>query len=108
MILKDAPIVILDEATAFCDPENENKLQKSLNALTQGKTLLVIAHRLSTIKDADQIIVLKDGNVHQKGTHTELLQNCELYNQMWKAHIGAKKWAAVSDMRKEDNLCLEL
>lgn len=107
MILKNAPIVILDEATAFCDPENENKLQKSLNALTKGKTLLVIAHRLSTIKDADQIIVLKDGNVHQKGTHTELLKKCELYSQMWKAHIGAKKWAAVSDMRKEDNQCLE-
>jgi len=63
MILKNAPIVILDEATAFCDPENESKLQKSINALTEGKTLLVIAHRLSSIKDADQIFVLKDGSI---------------------------------------------
>jgi len=105
MILKNAPIVILDEATAFCDPENESKLQKSLSALTKGKTLLVIAHRLSTIKDAEQIIVLKDGNILQKGKHTELLKNCELYAQMWKAHIGAKNWAVVSDDRKELKIC---
>ena len=61
MILKNAPIVILDEATAFTDPENENKIQKSIEELTKGKTLLVIAHRLSTITDADKIVVLKDG-----------------------------------------------
>lgn len=107
MILKNAPIVILDEATAFCDPENESKLQKSINALTEGKTLLVIAHRLSSIKDADQIFVLKDGSIYQKGTHTELLKSCELYSEMWKAHIGAKKWAAVSDAREELKICLE-
>jgi ATP-binding cassette subfamily B protein IrtA len=101
MILKNSPIVILDEATAFCDPENESKLQKSLNALTEGKTLLVIAHRLSTIKDADKIIVLKDGGIYQKGTHTELLKSCDLYSEMWKAHIGAKKWAAVSNEKEE-------
>lgn len=93
-ILKNAPIVILDEATAFTDPENEAKLQKSISELTKGKTLLVIAHRLSTIKNADKIIVLKNGNVVKTGTHNELLENCPLYLDMWEAHIGAKKWAA--------------
>jgi ATP-binding cassette subfamily B protein IrtA len=95
-ILKNAPIVILDEATAFTDPENEDKLQKSIAALTQGKTLLVIAHRLSTIKKADQIVVLEKGRIVSTGTHEELLQGCELYKNMWEAHIGAKKWAAGS------------
>lgn len=98
MILKNTPIVILDEATAFCDPENESKLQKSLNALTTGKTLLVIAHRLSTIKGADKIIVLKDGKVYQQGTHTDLVTNCEFYNQMWQAHIGVRKWSADKNL----------
>lgn len=67
-ILKDAPIVILDEATAFTDPENEDKIQRSLMALSQGKTLLVIAHRLSTIQNADQIVVLEKGRIVDKGT----------------------------------------
>ncbi len=107
MILKDAPIVILDEATAFCDPENESKLQQSINTLTKGKTLLVIAHRLSTIKEADQIAVLENGMVCQKGTHTELLKNSTLYNEMWKSHVGTKKWAAVSHTRKGVQICSE-
>ncbi len=93
-ILKDAPIVILDEATAFTDPENEDKIQKSIAALTKGKTLLVIAHRLSTIKNADQIIVLEKGKIKTKGTHEELLEKGGLYKDMWTAHIGAKLWAA--------------
>jgi ATP-binding cassette subfamily B protein IrtA len=93
-ILKNAPIVILDEATAFTDPENEAKIQKSLVALTQGKTLLVIAHRLSTIKNADRIVVLEKGRVIKVGAHAELLKECRLYQDMWEAHIGAKKWAA--------------
>jgi ATP-binding cassette subfamily B protein IrtA len=92
-ILKNAPIVILDEATAFTDPENEAKIQKSLVALTQGKTLLVIAHRLSTIKNADRIVVLEKGRVIKVGAHAELLKECRLYQDMWEAHIGAKKWA---------------
>ncbi|MGD9155915.1 MAG: ABC transporter ATP-binding protein [Bacillota bacterium] len=92
-ILKNAPIVILDEATAFTDPENEAKIQKSLVALTQGKTLLVIAHRLSTIKNADRIVVLEKGRVVKVGAHAELLKECRLYQDMWEAHIGAKKWA---------------
>lgn len=96
-ILKNAPIVIMDEATAFTDPENEDKIQKSIAALTKGKTLLVIAHRLSTIKNADQIIVMEKGCIINTGTHEELLKGCELYKGMWEAHIGAKKWAANNE-----------
>ena len=100
MILKNAPIVILDEATAFTDPENEDKIQRSIAKLTKGKTLLVIAHRLSTIKNADNIVVLKDGKIAAEGTQSELLKNCPLYRDMWQAHIGAKNWA-VSTAERE-------
>lgn len=95
-ILKNAPIVILDEATAFTDPENEAQLQASIARLTKDKTLLVIAHRLSTITNADKIIVLENGRIEADGTHEELLLNCALYRQMWEAHIGAKSWTAGS------------
>ncbi len=97
MILKNAPVVILDEATAFTDPENEEKIQKSIAALTKGKTLLVIAHRLSTIKNADNIVVLQNGNILAQGSQKQLLINCPLYNQMWNAHIGAKAWAVSAN-----------
>ncbi len=92
-ILKNAPIVILDEATAFTDPENEDKLQRSIMALSKGKTLLVIAHRLSTIQNADQIVVLQKGTIVDTGTQAELLNRCPLYRSMWQAHVGAKTWA---------------
>ena len=95
-MLKNAPVVILDEATAFTDPENEDKLQKSIEELTKGKTLLVIAHRLSTITNADQIVVLKNGRIEAKGTQEELLENCPLYERMWQAHVGARHWAVGS------------
>lgn len=100
MMLKNAPIVILDEATAFTDPENEDKIQQSIAALTKGKTLLVIAHRLSTIRTADNIVVLKNGQIVAQGRQEELLETCPLYNDMWQAHIGAKNWA-VSSAKKE-------
>lgn len=100
MMLKNAPIVILDEATAFTDPENEDKIQRSIIALTKGKTLLVIAHRLSTIKNADNIVVLKNGKIEAEGRQEELLENCPLYRDMWQTHIGAKNWA-VSSAEKE-------
>ena len=100
MILKNAPIVILDEATAFTDPENEFKLQKSIAELTKGKTLLIIAHRLSTIRNADNIVVLDSGRIVDSGRHEELLKTCSLYESMWQAHIGAKKWS-VSAAQKE-------
>ena len=96
MMLKNAPVVILDEATAFTDPENEDKIQRSIAELTRGKTLLVIAHRLSTIRQADNIVVLKDGRIEAQGKQEELLSNCPLYRQMWEAHIGAKKWGVSS------------
>ena len=100
MMLKNAPIVILDEATAFTDPENEDKIQRSIAALTKGKTLLVIAHRLSTIRNADNIVVLKNGAVLAQGNQERLLERCPLYRDMWQAHIGAKHWA-VSSAEKE-------
>ena len=89
-MLKDAPIVILDEATAYTDPENEAILQNSIAKLVAGKTLIVIAHRLSTVKDSDQIFVVNDGNVAAHGTHEELLVSCPLYKEMWNAHISVK------------------
>ena len=92
-VLKNAPIVILDEATAFTDPQNEDKIQKSIMALSKGKTLLVIAHRLSTIQNADQIVVLKKGQIVDCGKQGELLDRCPLYADMWQAHIGAKNWS---------------
>ncbi|MBD9291264.1 MAG: ABC transporter ATP-binding protein [Coprococcus eutactus] len=92
-MLKDAPIVILDEATAYTDPENEAILQSSIAKLVAGKTLIVIAHRLSTIKDADQIFVVNAGNVEAHGTHEELLSKCTLYRDMWQAHISVKDTA---------------
>ena len=98
-ILKNAPIVILDEATAFTDPQNEDKIQKSIMALSKGKTLLVIAHRLSTIQNADQIVVLKKGRIVDCGKQEELLARCSLYKDMWEAHIGTMNWS-VSE-RKE-------
>ncbi|CUU48766.1 ABC transporter ATP-binding protein [Clostridium beijerinckii] len=103
-ILKNAPIVILDEATAFTDPENEDKLQRSISELTRGKTLLVIAHRLSTVKDADNIVVLENGKVVMNGTHKNLLKDCALYCDMWNAHINSKKWAAGKESTRNQNL----
>ena len=89
-MLKDAPIVILDEATSYTDPENEAVIQSALARLVQGKTLLVIAHRLSTIADADQIIVVNHGRIEAVGTQAELLASCPLYQTMWEAHISVK------------------
>ncbi|MGN4126846.1 ABC transporter ATP-binding protein [Lysinibacillus sphaericus] len=96
-ILKDAPIIILDEATAFTDPENEAEIQKAFNELAKDKTLIVIAHRLSTIKQANQIVVLKNGSIHQVGTHDELLKGNELYLKLWKAHISSKEHGLLSE-----------
>ena len=99
-ILKDAPIVILDEATAFTDPENEDKIQSSIMALSKGKTLLVIAHRLSTIQNADQIVVLEKGHIVDRGTQAELLRRCPLYQKLWQAHLGTQGWAVTSGAKE--------
>ena len=89
-MMKDAPIVILDEATAYTDPENEAIIQQSVAKLVAGKTLIVIAHRLSTVKDADKLYVIKDGVIDSSGTHDELLAMNGLYKNMWTAHIESK------------------
>ncbi len=89
-MLKDAPIVILDEATSYTDPENEAVIQSALARLVRGKTLIVIAHRLSTIADADRIIFVNKGQIEAIGTQKELLESCPLYKTMWEAHISVK------------------
>lgn len=100
-VLKDAPIVILDEATAFTDPENEDKLQQSIDRLTKGKTLIVIAHRLSTVMYADQILVLEDGRITAGGTHEQLLSSSQTYMDMWSAHISAMDWRMNQEVNQE-------
>lgn len=95
-MLKDAPIVILDEATSYTDPENEAVIQSALAQLVHGRTLLVIAHRLSTITDADQIVVVNQGNIEASGRQDELLETCSLYKAMWEAHISVKDEGEVA------------
>ena len=89
-MLKDAPVVILDEATAYTDPENEALVQKSVAKLVKGRTLIVIAHRLSTIATADHIVLINDGRVEAEGTQEELLAKSALYREMWEAHNSTK------------------
>ena len=89
-LLKDSPIVVLDEATAYSDPENEAIIQQSIDNLVKNKTVIMIAHRLSTVVNADTIIVLDKGRIAAQGTHTELLQSSPLYQHMWQSHINSK------------------
>ena len=91
-ILKDAPIVVLDEATAFADPENEVMIQKAFAALTKDRTVIMIAHRLSTVVNADKIIVLDSGRVKEQGTHAELVRANGLYARMWADYNQAVQW----------------
>ena len=98
-ILKDAPIVVLDEATAFADPENEVLIQKAFAKLTKGKTVIMIAHRLSTVVGADKIIVLDGGRLVEEGTHEELKNNGGLYAHMWSEYNQAAKWKIQSEVR---------
>lgn len=91
-ILKNAPIVVLDEATAFADPENEHLIHRALMELTKGKTVLMIAHRLTSIIDADNILVISNGKIAEQGTHKELLTKKGLYNNMWNEYQQSVRW----------------
>ena len=89
-LLKDSPIVVLDEATAYSDPENEAVIQQSIDNLVKNKTVIMIAHRLSTVVNADKILILDKGKIAAEGTHTELLQSSPLYQNMWQSHISSR------------------
>ena len=91
-ILKDAPIVVLDEATAFADPENEHLIREALAQLTHGKTVLMIAHRLTTVQDADSIVVVANGRIAEQGTHEELMARKSMYNRMWNEYQQSVEW----------------
>ncbi|MDU1320777.1 MAG: ABC transporter ATP-binding protein [Clostridium botulinum] len=101
-MLKNSPIIILDEATSYTDPENEALIQKSINNLTKDKTLIVVAHRLSTIVNAEKIIVLDQGRIKSEGTHKELLESSPLYKKLWHIQTGARKWGM-----KGEEVCSE-
>ncbi len=91
-ILKDAPIVVLDEATAYANPENEEKMEAAITELVKGKTLIVIAHKLPAIMNADQICVIAHGSLVAAGKHDQLLQSCEEYKKLWKAAQDSAEW----------------
>jgi ATP-binding cassette subfamily B protein len=92
VVLKNPPVVILDEATAYTDAENESRIQAAFSEIIRDKTVIVIAHRLSTITDADRILVVKDGRIAESGRHEALLTRNGVYQFMWQAHIAAGNW----------------
>lgn len=100
-LLKDAPIILLDEATASVDPENERLIQQALNALVKDKTVIIIAHRLSTVHAADLILVLRNGLIIQEGTHDELLEAGGLYKDFWEQRQKSKSWKLGSSTASE-------
>ena len=103
-ILKNAPVVVLDEATAFTDPQNEEKMEAAISEVVRGKTLLVIAHRLASIKNADQICVMDKGRLAAAGTHEQLLKSCAQYQKLWKASMDSAEWkvAGGKEERNDD------
>jgi ATP-binding cassette subfamily B protein len=101
-ILKGAPVVVLDEATAYADPENEGKILSAFARLIKGKTVLVIAHRLSTVTNADQILVIDNGRITEKGRHADLLARNGLYSRMWHTYSRSRKWVLTSHKETGD------
>ena len=91
-ILKDSPVLVLDEATAFADPDNEAKVQAAFSKLGEGKTVIMIAHRLSTVTNADKIYVIKDGKAAESGKHKELVKKNGIYSRMWKEYQSTAEW----------------
>ena len=91
-LLKNAPIIVLDEATAFIDPENEEKMNRAISKVIKGKTVIVIAHRLRTVTNADQIVVLNEGKISDIGSHKELLENSEIYRRLWSISEESAEW----------------
>jgi len=96
-LLKDAPIILLDEATASLDPENEIYIQKAIQELVKNKTVVVIAHKLSTIKNADKILVLEEGHIAEEGTHPELLAKKGIYHRLWTLQQQTSGWTAINN-----------
>jgi ATP-binding cassette subfamily B protein len=99
-ILKDAPIIVLDEATAFADPENEQKIQKAFEELMKNKTVIIIAHRLSTVRGADKIVVIDKGRLAEEGVHDTLVQAGGRYSRMWEQYTGAMNWALAKGQKE--------
>ena len=100
-ILKNAPIIILDEATAFADPENESKIQLAFEELMKDKTVIIIAHRLSTVRGADNIIVVDEGEVVEQGRHDSLINNGKKYSRMWEQYTSAMSWKITEEVKKD-------
>jgi len=99
-MLKDAPIILLDEATAALDPENEIHIQQAIQELVKEKTVVVIAHKLQTVRNADQIIVIKDGHILETGRHSDLLEWKSLYGQYWETQQTTGGWKICTDSRE--------
>ena len=91
-VLKNSPVIVLDEATAFADPENEQKIQKAFESLMKNKTVIIIAHRLSTVRGADKIVVIDKGRLAEEGTHNTLVKAGGRYSRMWEQYTGAMNW----------------
>ena len=100
VMLKNSPIIILDEATAFADPDNENRVQKAFSMLSKEKTVIMIAHRLSTVIGADNIFVLQNGQVVEQGTCRELVEQNGLFSQMWHDYQTSVKWKVAKEVNR--------
>ena len=97
VMLKDAPVLILDEATAFADPDNEVRVQAAFSRLSRGKTVIMIAHRLTTVADVDRIYVIKDGAIEESGTSRELLERGGLFSKMWNDYQTSVQWKVAKE-----------